>query len=306
MRLCPFCAAGHSKRFGERAGVRFERCLECHSIFMQVSREHFERLHDTSWETDEFLRRMEAAMGNETPDGKTWSEVAAFLPRRGPILEIGPGSGHLLAAAKEDGREVVGVETCSLHRQFIRETWGIESVYDSLDRIQGRRFAGIVVINTLEHIYDIEAFLKRLSGYLDPCGAVFVSTCNAGALLANMCRTMWAMFKPPDHVSFPSARGIRSVSERAGLRAVQVWTHELPFETPLGIAVAVRDWTREHRASNKAQPTCVTQGGSEAPAVERGRTLSNFALRLRPLDFSTPLTSSLGVASSIKAVLMPQ
>ena len=93
---------------------------------------------------------------------------------------------------------------------------------------------------------------------------------------------------------------MREVAQRSGLTLGRVWTHELPFETLLGIAVALRDWKSERKQNG-------TIAVSEQPAEcggGMGRKLTQMVHRFQRLDIGRPVISSLGMACAIKALLV--
>ncbi|WP_157490991.1 MULTISPECIES: class I SAM-dependent methyltransferase [Protofrankia] len=227
------------------------------------------------------------------------------------VLEIGPGSGHLLAAARDAGRQVWGVETNPAHRAHIASAWGIRTVHPALsDLPPGQTFDAIVAINVLEHIHDIQGFLQALRTRLSPNGAIFISTPNSSCIVPRVVGPWWSMFKEVDHVAFPSAVGMSAVAAAAGLAVGRVWTSELPLETPIGFAVAARDYLRRrrqgahHRDASPGRPPA-----AGPPAVRSAHQLADRGVvgrvnRFKPgWEPSARLMAWLGRAATIKAVL---
>lgn len=303
MRACPFCNSIQSKYLGLRAGAQYDRCCSCGSIYMQMGREEFNERQARTWDHDGFIRRIELSLGASQPDYSTWTEIEPILPKTGTILEIGPGTGHLMAAAKDTGRSVAGIETSEVNRRHIKQAWGIDAVYQSLEQLpDAERVSTVVMVNVLEHIYDVQPFLGALGRRLPPGGVIFISTCNGDALLPRIVGTMWSMCKQPDHASFPSRSGMREVAQRSGLISDRIWTHELPFETPLGIAVAIRDWKSERKHAGN-QTIAVSEPAAESDR-RSGRKLVQLADRFQRLDIARPAVSWLGMACAIKALLV--
>lgn len=114
------------------------------------------------------------------PSSRLWEALS--LPGTS-VLEIGPGSGHLLAAAQRAGCSVEAIESSKVHRDYIRDTRGIGSLYSTIGEVPvGRAFDAIVAINVFEHIYDVAAFLRFIGKALAPGGTFFVSTPNGLSL----------------------------------------------------------------------------------------------------------------------------
>jgi SAM-dependent methyltransferase len=265
---------------------------------MDLSPEAFRSLHDAAFVDDNFARGL-ALVHGETPDRGTWTEVASALGSTRRVLEIGPGTGHALAAARAAGCEVWGIETSASHRELMSRLWGLPTVerFDQLPA--GLRFDAAFAINVVEHVYDVSEFLAAIRDRLEPGGRFFFSTVNAGAFVARLCGTRWAMFKQPDHVSFPSTDGIAAAAQRAGLAPVRIWSGELPFETPVSLLVAWRDAVR----GDHGPAATVSQAGNGTRPHGIGRRLLPFVYRQRWIDPISALLGLSGAASTVKAVL---
>ena len=281
--------------FGAPDGA-WVRCKSCRSVFRDITPERFEQLHDGACQDTRFVESIVAAQGLE-PASTRWEELS--LPGTS-LLEIGPGSGHLLAAAHKAGRSVTGVEASEVHRTFIRKTWGIQSLYQDISAVpQGLSFDAVVAINVLEHVYDITNFLRSITSVLAPDGVLFVSTVNAASLEAALLRDWWAMCKERDHVSFPSADGMARAAHAIDLRTERVWSTELPFEFPISTLVAARDWNRARRGhSITARDGSLTEGGDSLKV-----RLARFYSASAHFDPTSRLLGALGRAATVKARL---
>jgi SAM-dependent methyltransferase len=287
--------------FGAPQGA-WVRCKSCRSVFRDITLDRFEELHDDACQDTRFVDSIVAAHGLE-PASTRWDELS--LPGTS-LLEIGPGSGHLLAAAHKAGWSVTGVESSEVHRTFIRETWGIHSLYPDIDAVpHGLSFDAVVAINVLEHVYDITNFLHSITEALAPNGVLFVSTVNAASLEAALLRNWWAMCKERDHVSFPSPDGMARAAQAINLRTERIWSTELPFEFPISTLVAARDWTRARRghliaADDGHSSGSPTEGGDSLKA-----RLARFYSASAHFDPTSRLLGALGRAATVKARLRP-
>ncbi|WP_165485379.1 class I SAM-dependent methyltransferase [Protofrankia symbiont of Coriaria ruscifolia] len=309
-RECPFCGASGARYYGNRDTAVWAACRACRSIFRDISATDFEDLHKQAEDGTTLIPRAVGASGDQ-PHTDAWQTLGLA---GSTVLEIGPGSGHLLAAARDAGRQVWGVETNPAHRAHIASAWGIRTVHPALsDLPPGRTFDAIVAINVLEHVHDIRGFLRALRTRLAPDGEIFISTSNSSCIVPGVVGPWWSMFKEVDHVAFPSAAGMSAVAAAAGLAVGRVWTGELPLETPIGLAVAVRDYFRCRRSEagrRDAAPGRPPAAG--APAIRAAheaadRRTNGRAHRFRPgWEPSARLMARLGRAASIKAVLTHQ
>jgi SAM-dependent methyltransferase len=236
------------------------------------------------------------------------------------VLEIGAGSGHLLAAARQAGCSVTAVESSKVHRDFIRDVWGIESVYAAIDELPGGlAFDTVVAINVFEHIYDVPAFLSAVRRVLVPGGTCYLSTPNALSLEAALLRTWWSMCKVHDHVSFPSAAGLATAALESGLRVRRVWSTGFPLEFPVSALTAARDRARALRGTSRqaaGSHTAAAPYGAGAGAAAAGgnvravgltggkAALANFYSTAALCDPGYRVLGALGRAGSLKARLV--
>jgi SAM-dependent methyltransferase len=288
------------------------KCLNCKSIFRDITPARFQQIHEEAFQDSTHVDSTVALVGDQ-PLRAFWDQLA--LPGCS-VLEIGPGSGHLLAAAGQAGCSVEAVESSAVHREYIRNAWGIDSVHATMDEIPaGRTFDTIVAINVFEHIYDIAGFLRAVRGVLAPGGTFFLSTPNATSLEASVLRTWWSMCKVHDHVSFPSSAGLAAAARESGLSVGRIWSTGLPFEFPVSALIAARDRLRARRGIGKpteaAEPTqaraCALAGRPpEADSVNPAAkaALARFYSMSAPFDPAYRVLGALGRAGSVKARLI--
>jgi 2-polyprenyl-3-methyl-5-hydroxy-6-metoxy-1,4-benzoquinol methylase len=296
-RKCPFCRSDSFRTVGIRVD-EWVKCLNCRSIFRDVTPARSQQIHDEAFQDSEFIDAMLAAAG-EQPQRARWDLLG--LPG-GSVLEIGPGTGHLLAAAKQAGCSVEAVESSEVHRDYIRDVWGIESVYATMDEIPpDRTFDTVVAINVFEHIYDISDFLRAVRKVLAPGGTFFISTPNAISLEATVLGTWWSMCKVHDHFCFPSSAGLTTAARESGLQVRQIWSAGLPFEFPVSVLVAARDRVRARRGTAPSLAGEAPAGGSANPAAKTA--LNRFYSIAAPFDPAYRVIGALGRAASVRARL---
>jgi SAM-dependent methyltransferase len=281
------------------------RCLNCRSIFRDITQARFDQIHHEAFQDNGHIESAVAFAG-ERPERARWDLLA--LPGR-RVLEIGPGSGHLLAAAKEAGRAVAAVESSAVHRDYIRSTWGISPVYATMDEIPaGHAFDTVVAINVFEHVYDIAAFLGAVRKVLAHGGMCYLSAPNARSLEASMLGTWWSMCKVHDHVSFPSPAGLAIAARESGLRVGRIWSAGLPFELPVSALTAARDRGLARGGAIKrdgqdalAAPVCTS--GNQNSRLGTKTALARFYAVAGPFDLACRVFGALGRAGTVKAQL---
>src|SRR5260370_18883259 len=154
--LCPFCSCSKwSSAFRRRDRV-FHRCGSC------GARLQLQPVLEPEWESyesGEFASRIMAELGTQPDFGKL-SEIRCYL-HGNSLLEVGPGTGHLLAAAAAEGFRVAGIDLSLANRKFIRSTWRIntQSAPIEANELPENSQDNEVTFNCLEHIPNVRAHM---------------------------------------------------------------------------------------------------------------------------------------------------
>ena len=141
--------------------------------------------------------------------------------RRGRLLEVGPGPGHLLAAARRRGFTIAGVDPSPASARRIRERLGVDVELATIEtsRLPDRAFDVVVHVDLLAHFADPVHALRAMARRLAPGGHL----CFEVSLLGGVS-PLW--YRATGRVGFPEHRWLFSqdaldrVLARAGLRRV--------------------------------------------------------------------------------------
>jgi SAM-dependent methyltransferase len=147
--------------------------------------------------------------------GLTRATLARRLDRLappGPVLDVGAGTGGLVAAVRRRGREAVGLER-EARGEDIRET--------PLAELDGD-WAAIVFWHSLEHLAEPGVDLDRAIDLLAPGGLLVVAVPNAASLQARVFGDRWLALDLPRHLAhIPASALLRRLAER-GLEVERV------------------------------------------------------------------------------------
>jgi len=197
---------------------------------------------------------------------------------RGALLEIGPGRGTFLAAARRRGFDVYGVELNPIQREFIGEHYGIPCV-DSLEAasdLNGGQFDLIYHRDVLSHFYDPHAEMANLRALLRPGGFHIFETGNLADVDHRYLRLIRS-FQYPDHLFFYGDRSLALLLEQTGFDHVRTYRY----------SVLPERWVRSKltRLRGGANAASVEQHGHDAaPTGAEGAASSLGALARQSLD----------------------
>ena len=306
-RICTFCGASSRPVF-IRDERHYFKCEVCRAVLQAIGSSSDEvKLYET-YEKGDFSVSIEESLGDK-PDYVRFGEFKKYF-KPGKLLEIGPGTGHFLAAARDKGFYVLGIETSLYQRDYIRKKWDIETLDQPIEKnkLSPESFDNVVSFNCLEHIPDPSAHFKAVFRVLKPSGLFLVITQNSGSLLARFAGRYWAMFKPLDHLSLPSPLSLRMVGERTGFKSVRIWCSEYPLETPLGFVVAARDRVTDLRRKRKHDLSTEKSAQDNETKSDAHthtsfvRRLGRFLTRFKLFSWVSALTSRFMVAATVIAL----
>jgi SAM-dependent methyltransferase len=76
--------------------------------------------------------------------------------------------------------------------------------------------------DVIEHVPDPRSALERLRGRLKPGGRLFLSTPDAGSLLARLLGRRWHYLDPLQHINVFSRKNLEDTLARCGFRVLRV------------------------------------------------------------------------------------
>ncbi|MEW6355868.1 MAG: class I SAM-dependent methyltransferase [Planctomycetota bacterium] len=156
----------------------------------------------------------------EIAPGAVADRLAAIAPFRGGgrLLDVGCGVGSFLVAAREQGWSVVGVEVLGYPAEKARAKLGnVVHVGDILEiDLPASSFDVITLWDSLEHMRDPSAVVRRMKILLKPDGALIVRAPNCGSFDAWVYGRNWPHWSLPLHMSHFTPMTLRNLLDRNG------------------------------------------------------------------------------------------
>jgi SAM-dependent methyltransferase len=151
--------------------------------------------------------------------------IEAVRPERGSLLDVGCGSGEVLAAAQRRGWTVAGAEPVPQSVEIARRR-GLD-VRAAMLQDAGFDEASWDVVSAfhvLEHLTEGTDFLRLVARWAKPGGLVVIEVPNWGSFDRSRKGADWPGVRPLEHVAHYSPTTLRRTMERAGLEPVTVRT----------------------------------------------------------------------------------
>jgi SAM-dependent methyltransferase len=135
--------------------------------------------------------------------------VSRFCPPGRRLLDVGASFGHFLAQAR--GKyDASGIEVSASAVAWARSAFDVDiSVGSVYDVSRGAdRFDAITCWDVIEHLEDPAGAIDRMRQALVPGGLLFLSTPDAGALVARVMGARWHYLDPIQHLHLFSRRNL--------------------------------------------------------------------------------------------------
>jgi len=148
----------------------------------------------------------------------------------GKVLEVGPGTGEVMFAAKKAGYEVEGVEYSRNLVKYLR-LMNISTVYQGdLEQIHfgDNRFDAVLSFHVLEHVPNPERQLQRIRSVLKPAGYLILATPNSSSWDRRLMKERWTGYSV-GHINLFSRRSMELMLKKTQWKIVRIYTTESPL-----------------------------------------------------------------------------
>lgn len=139
------------------------------------------------------------------------------------LLDIGCGTGDFLVEALKKSWIVTGVEPSIKAKKLAGKKLNCQSqIFSDIDEIKNSTFDVITLWHVLEHVYDLDLFLKKIKELLKPNGIIIVAVPNFKSYDAKYYKQYWAAYDVPRHLWHFSKEAIKSIFFEINMQVVQV------------------------------------------------------------------------------------
>lgn len=273
---CVLCDGAGSTPVIHEGGFTGRQCAGCGLIFVspRPSRAQIDAVYR---EGEAHLSPQWFVQGREAIASRLRARRDAQLVQRhaggGALLEIGPGRGTFLAAARRRGFDVFGVELNPTQASFIRSELGIacaESL-ESAQELAGGSFDVVYHRDVLSHFYDPLEEMQRLRGLLKPGGLHIFETGNL-ADVDHRYLALIASFQYPDHLFFYGETSLRKLLDQTGFAHVHTHRWSVLGERHLRHWIdRTRDRLWRTAGRDDADPDAARHAVRPEPAAARSR-----------------------------------
>ncbi len=140
--------------------------------------------------------------------------IAGHLPasRRGKVLDVGCGSGGLVAGLEELGWQASGIDPDPVAVGAGRAQGLDLSVGGIQDAVcPDGTYDAVIAVHVIEHVEDPSEFIRNLRDMIGRDGTVVVVTPNAGSQQLQLFGEDWRSLEPPRHLVLMGREALESV-----------------------------------------------------------------------------------------------
>lgn len=151
------------------------------------------------------------------------NKIKLLPKKKGLLLEIGSGTGKLLAKCKQIGWNVIGVEPNSYARKIAKEVNGIELLKDTTElQLKSNSVDAVMMWHVLEHIPNLNESLKKISTLLKTNGVLIIGVPNSKSYDATKYKENWAGYDVPRHLSHFQKSSLKILAEKHGFEVKKI------------------------------------------------------------------------------------
>ncbi len=188
---------------------------------------------------------MSSTCWSDSPDShrhswSTWARLLDLAEKhggRGPLLDIGCGTGQFLEFARSRGwAPRFGIELSYEAARTGRERTNDCIVVADLAKnpLPPDHFAAVVLWDIIEHVPDVRGLLSEVRRVLRPGGVALIGTVHRYGISMRLLKERALTVAPPEHLTFLTRAGLSRAAEDCGLKLSACWSN----------TVYLREWIR--------------------------------------------------------------
>jgi 2-polyprenyl-3-methyl-5-hydroxy-6-metoxy-1,4-benzoquinol methylase len=134
------------------------------------------------------------------------------------ILDIGCGNGHFLAAAKEKGWNINGLELDPETAARAAKLTGLTIAPSLVEIDPEKQFQVITLWHVLEHVYELDDYFNFFKSRLNKDGKLLLALPNAASFDASYFEEYWAAYDVPRHIYHFTPATITALAGKYGFK----------------------------------------------------------------------------------------
>ncbi len=239
---CPFCLSTNAVPAFTVRGYSYLECSSCSTLFVhpRPTPRELSELYQSGKEDLLSSTCWSGSTDSHRHDHRTWQHllrVTEELAGRGPLLDMACGTGQFLALARELGwTDLTGIEVVPEAARAAANLTGAKVLISDINEVplSSQSFNAVVLWDIIEHVSDVHLVLREARRLLRPAGVLLMGSVNRHGLSLRLLGPKALTVAPPEHLTFPTRKGVAKAMAPAGFDLVQCWSN----------MIFLREWTR--------------------------------------------------------------
>lgn len=197
VKSCPVCKSKKKLLYFKRMGVDIYNCQNCRHRYM-TPRPKFNKACEL-YSDDKSSADIWTSKNQKRVDyiKHEYSNhlIDLFTKKmdKNKILDIGCGAGYFLDVSFKNGwKKCIGVDINNRYKKGYEDINGVQFINSPIEKISekilGDNYDCISLQGVLEHLYDLDVILKKISKLLRPNGVVYIMIPNGFSLVSAILR----------------------------------------------------------------------------------------------------------------------
>lgn len=161
---------------------------------------------------------------NKHEMSRRYKWISGYFPQPGKLLEVGCSTGTFLAAMRERGWQVTGVEPSPYAADYARKNFDLEVFTGTLElaNLPATSFDVVTFWDVLEHVIDPKNTLAETARVLNPGGLFVASLPNPDSVEARLFGSHWVGWDRPRHINLFTPDVIQRYLQDTGFKSVEI------------------------------------------------------------------------------------
>ena len=238
IEFCPICSSAKNcvrinciDHTVSRETFQITECSECGFLF--TNPRPTDDLLASYYKSEEYISHTNSKRGffnklYQAVRRRTMKQKIKLIgKKRGKLLELGSGTGDLLALCKKHGWDCTGIEPDPNARKEAKKNHELDLAPLLEEKnIKKSGFDVIMMWHVLEHIPNLNETLKIIKKGLSENGLCYIAVPNHKSLDSKIYKSAWAAYDVPRHLYHFDKSSISKIMEKHGFiitKTVPMW-----------------------------------------------------------------------------------
>jgi len=217
---CPICETSIKHLIKVIDDISVYQCDSCYAAILKNDRESIKE--NKQWYSFKEYQAEEKRLEKRL---KKIAKIIVRYKKKGELLDIGAGFGHLSSILNKLGRFQINLVEPLVKPKYLLDKNITLHKTDYEHFLSKQKFDLVLMVDVIEHFQNPVRNLLRTKKILKKRGYLMIQTPNYKSLMAKICRN-WSWWMPQDHKLLFSIRSIKNILETSGFQTVFLMTYE--------------------------------------------------------------------------------